>query len=346
MTKVFSHEHLITLEHLADRIIPILSKLLFRRPMSLKILKRLLRIANPFSDEDDLERIANFLSNTNKTQAENWFELKQWMSKGDEACVLTICQDHMGRGEVPIPYRQQVREVCDLIDKGEPIRLFLHLDPRMPNMMGNFWEFQSYISGIKMYPYMGHFPYDINLNPLWRRCEKFGYPVIWHCSPTNINWYGGKDIDKILKKSLFPLIHTKNNNKHKSTNFSNPLGIIKVAKSTPNINHIIAHLGGKEEVEKWVDGKDSFTKTIIEACIDLPNVYVDTSFTVHNEKMFDAVLQILKIVPEHKIIWGTDFYMNKSVADMKNYVIDFRNYIGDDKFNRISSNMSKLINLK
>lgn len=342
MKLIFAHEHLINITHVGDKIIPVLAKLIYRTTPR-KIFRKILHNIIFWTDKDELDRIANMLENMGKTQEENWNELKTWMSKGDEAWILTIDQEFMERGKVPTPYRQQIKEVCDLIDKGEPIKLFVHIDPRRSDFMSLIKEFQEYICGIKMYPYMGYFPYDIRLNPLWRKCESEKWPVIWHCSPTNINWYGGKDIDKILKHSMFPLIHKKNNNKHKSTNFSNPKGIIEVAKITPNVDHVIAHLGGGEEVERWLNGeKETFTEEIIFGCEEYENIYTDTAFTCYNKKMFEAARVILKRIPK-KVIFGTDFSMNKSVAYMKNYVVDFRKYLGDKLFYQMSKNASKLV---
>lgn len=341
-TKIFGHEHLVIIGHCADGIIPILAKLLAWAGFRKRLIK-LLRNIMFWSDTDDLDRAANFLLSAGKTAKELFKELKSYGNAGDEYVIITIDQEFMGRGDVPIPYRKQIQDVCDMIDAGEPIKLFVHIDPRRKNYMALIYEFQNYISGIKMYNYMGYFPYDIRLQPLWRKCAKMGWPVVFHCSRGNINWYGGKDIDNILKHSLFPLLETGKSNKEKSMNFSNPKGMIMVARDNPDVNFIIEHLAGKEDAEAyWRGEKGTWTEEVVDAAEELDNLYIGTSFTTYTKPMFLLVKQLIKRIPT-KLIWGTDFNVNKSVAGLDTYVIDMRRELGDDDFYLIANNMRPLL---
>lgn len=340
--KIFGHEHLVTLDDIAQGIIPVVAKLLHKAGFRESLAKTLRKVFF-WSDTDDLDRIANFLLSVGLSRKDLFKRLKTFGNTGDEYVIITIDQEFMGRGKVPKSYRQQILEVTELIDAGEPIKLVVHIDPRRKNYMGLLYEFENYISGVKMYNYMGYFPYDIRLQPLWKKCAKKKWFVVFHCSPGNINWYGGKDIDMLLKHSKYPLYKTGKSNKEKSKNFGNPLGMINVAIDNPKVNFIIEHLGGKEEAEKyWRGEKDTWTELLIEAATENPNIYLGTSFTTYTKPMQMLVGQVLKRLPK-QLIWGCDYNVCESEAFVTDYTQELRKEIGDENFYMIANNIRKLL---
>ena len=50
-------------------------------------------------------------------------------------------------------------------------------------------------AGIKIYPALGYYPFDIDLLPLWRFCADRGIPIMTHCIKGTIFWRGMKEWD-------------------------------------------------------------------------------------------------------------------------------------------------------
>jgi len=351
---IVGHEHIITAENLGKNVIPILSRIILK-DLPRKVIIKILRTLNPCTHKDDLDRIANFIINLGKTQEENFKELKSYYPIGTEFNILTIDQTYMGAGELITPFEDQIQEVVNLIKYDEKIKMFLHIDCRRPQYIDLINRYGNKISGFKVYNYMGTFPYDINYEPMYHYAAKKNKPIIFHCSRGNINFYRGKDIDKRLRASHYSLFKTKNNKRDKSSNFNNPLGLIEVARKNPNVNFDIAHMGGVDEIKKFIDDNEinilfnpiletkpiseySWTYQILKACITLPNLFTDTSFSCYTEEFQLLIKALFKHDTLcHKILYGTDFHMNKSVAYMKNYVEDFVNVVGQTIFYKMTT---------
>lgn len=336
------HCHLLTYGDFANGIVPILAKVLYHSTPRNKFIKAMRLLARGL-DNDDIERIANLLDLFGETTEGQFKKLKQLDPPGTTYCVITIDQQYMGRGNVPTPYHHQIAKVCRLIDKGEPIKLFVHIDPRREDYLKLLTIYREYISGVKQYNYMGYFPYDPLLDSLYHQCELHNWPVVFHCSPHNINWYGGKDINNRLRSSIFPLYKTRNTPKYKSMNFSNPSGMINVALRHPNVNFIVEHLGGKSEAEAYWRGEEgTWTGLLAYAAETLDNLYLGTSYTTYSKAMYLLIGQLYNRIP-NKLIWGRDFPVSKMVSGLHQTTIELRKEIGEAQFLHIANNINKLI---
>lgn len=366
MSKVFCHEHLLLFKDVGKKVIPVIGKLV-GKTVSRKILVFILQITNPRTHKDDIERYANFITAMFKTREELWKELKTYGEEDDEYCILTIDQEFMGAGEIPYPYEKQIQDIVDLIKKGEKIKLFVHIDCRRPFYTNILERYKKYISGLKFYNYMGTFPYDPGYNAAYKMAEENSWPCLFHCSRQNINWYRNNDIDTRLRQSHYVLYNsdTHISNKEKSMNFSNPQGFIEIANERPNNNIWIAHMGGYEEMDKFIENNEidilfnlklqtksdreySFTFQILKAIIENKhkNIWTDTSFTFMEEKYYNILRQLMKHpILSERILFGTDFPVNKTVADMKAYINSLKKAIGIFNFDHISiRNPKKLFN--
>jgi len=342
-----NHGHTITIKNVGSELIPVITRLA-RRVVPRTYLSKILRLLNPFSKKDDLERIANLLDTLGKTQEQI---LKSWLSKLDknsEVSILTIDQEFMGAGNVEQPYDSQIKEVVQLIDRGYPIRLYLHIDCRRKNYMQLVKKYEKYIFGFKIYPLMGVFPYDPRYDELYEYANENSMPIIYHCSRTNINYYRGRDIDSILKSSHYPLEHTKNNNKNKSMNFCNILGIIEVAEKYKNVTVIVAHFCAAEEIDRYMDGDvNSWCFKLLSAIESrkIKNIKIDTSFAFYKEKYQKLLFRLMCITTFRKVfIWGSDYSMNLAVADMSSYTKQFKKVIGDVLWEQLFLNSNELRN--
>jgi len=124
-------------------------------------------------------------------------------------------------------------------------------------------------------------------------------------------------------------------------------------------------LGGEIELKKFIKNNEikvllnpiletkpveqySWTYQILKACIDLPNVYVDTSFSCYKPEYHLLIKVLLNHnILSNKIIYGTDFHLNKTVAGMKNYIDDFIKVIGKQNFLKIAEeNSDKFFKIK
>jgi len=352
MVKTFGHEHLIVYGDTAKHVVPILNRIVGRK-LGRWIVVKLLCIANPSTHKDDIERLANLIMAMSKTRKELFAELEGYGGDKDLFQILTIDQSYMGAGKTPTEYEDQIIEIVNLIKEGKRIKMYLHIDCRRNCYIDLLNKYKKYISGLKFYNYMGTFPYDINYNPAYHFAKENNLTCIFHCSRGNINYYRGKDIDRRLNDSHYALYKTRSTNKEKSMNFSNPQGMLDVARDT-GVEVQIAHLGGYEEFDKFITDKEyevlfnktkqtkpdymySFSFQILKGCIELENVYTDTSFTCY-KPLYHEMVRLLMLHPilKHKIRFGTDFPVNKTVAEMKNYLEDFKRGIGTINFDYIS----------
>ncbi len=87
--------------------------------------------------------------------------------------------------------------------------------------------------------------------------------------------------------------------------FSNPHRIAKVAKDFPRLNIIAAHFGG------WGEWDNAFS------CLNLPNVYFDTSSTMGFDTS-DAAKRAFSAYDASHIFFATDFPMWDHIQELEN----------------------------
>lgn len=312
--------HALEVDNLPDDMIKYLPSWAERFVENSRLLPIILRVCNPFSRKSELDFYGNYLrfqrmsidKKVNK-HLEKLYEIEgEWVGVN----ILTVDFEYMKRGKVKRDLINQIDEALRIKEShvDDLINVFMGIDPRRPNLIELVSKYIDRVDGFKLYCYNGFFPYDDRLDEFYQLASDNNKPIIFHCSDTNINYYGGKDIDELLVKSKFPVLPNRKGNKELSTNFCNPLGYVRVARSFPELKVIIAHWGGND----MLNGDMFFTNTITAAITALDNVFVDTSFFMNDNKAVNFIVNIINDNPKliDKIFIATDFFMSETVANM------------------------------
>ena len=134
-----------------------------------------LNLLNPVTSNDQFRRYRKIIEiGRYKSQKEIFEECRKFYPVNSKFVIVSMDMEYMNAGKVPRPYMDQLRELAGL-KKIYPdfVLPFVHLDPRRPGMMDILktcveeWAF----SGIKIYPSVGYFPYDVRLRPMYAYAE-------------------------------------------------------------------------------------------------------------------------------------------------------------------------------
>lgn len=325
---IVGHEHIMDEKCIGDNFLGIkwLQKLINKHTYPFI---KLLNFVSNIIDKDALSRVSNFITNENKTQLQNLTELKKYYPDDTKFVILTINMHGMKAGKVTKSYRQQLEEVIELKKSGEPIFVFYHLEPTMSDCLDLLYEYSEYIDGIKVYPLMGHFPYHDNLLKGYEWCSENNKPVVIHTSPLNdIYFRDKKELKTRLKDSKFPLYNTKiplfgNKKKYMCVNFVNPKGFEYIIKKYPSVNFDLAHIAGEDEIKKHISGKVSNSTEILLMIKKYENAFTDISYSFNSQEMRDYLKTLLENDEiKSKLLYGTDYYMNKMVIDKQEEYYD------------------------
>jgi predicted TIM-barrel fold metal-dependent hydrolase len=310
------------------------------------ILSRLLTTLNPFSNKDKFDRYVKFL-NISKLggQKEIFNECKKFYPEGTKFVILPMDMAFMGAGRVPREYERQIDELAILSKEDDSIIPFIHVDPRRKGMFDLFQKaIEEYgFKGMKLYPPLGVFPYDISLFPFYTYCSRNNIPVISHGSPFNPVHFKGKrkDLLELLEKSQ-GYIDTKGKSEGELCSyFTHPKNYENILREFPNLRICIAHFGSEYYWDKFINdpGDDESWFTIIRKMIaKYPNFFTDISFTMENKSYWDT-LKVLLVSDESinkKILFGSDFYMVETEATEREFSIGLRAHLGEDLFKLIS----------
>jgi len=160
----------------------------------------LLKIMIP-GDFDFLERYANFIlhaydteKNKTKTQEDVFKELQSYYPIGTKFVVLSMDMNYMvncNERDEQTKYDEQLDELKALKQNKDYEGLifpFIHADPRrmakdknyLPKLKDDIEA--GLFSGIKIYPALGYFPFDIRLKPVYDLAVKYNLPITTHCS--------------------------------------------------------------------------------------------------------------------------------------------------------------------
>lgn len=311
------------------------------------VLKNILKEANPFSDNDKLNRLVQFIeSNRNKNWRSKFFAWKkegQW-SERTKIVVLTVNMAHMGCG---MP-KKTFGEACEELERlrqdfPDIIIPFLHYDCRCAYS----WDlFQKYVvngdwAGVKLYSSMGTFPDDPLYDRMYEQLQIVGKPVIAHCTYSNPIHFLGEEAD--LEMLLGTRYDEKASRKQNCDKFTNPRNIFNVARRYPNILFDLAHLGGINEWKYWYENpydENGLVYIILEGMKELPNVYGDISFSANHPESYHIFSKLYNhddyTFLKDRLLFGTDWDMTKSEVNLKQWSDGFRYAIGESVFNQIA----------
>ena len=348
------HCHVFTIKYLPKHYIGwYFPTTLARKKWIAKLLFKLVRKYAP--------RMAGFIYSALKKEQKNIFnELKGYYPKSAKFCPLTVDFDFMGAGKSECDYLKQLEDVSDLksyyekkgIDSFLP---FVCADPRRANLLELIKTYieEHKFSGIKLYPALGFFPDDERLDSIYAYAEKYQIPITTHCIPKNKNHFRYKPTKKMIEKAKnrFDFYNPKDSRKsyHFAKYLNHPDNYNFVLEKFPKLKINLAHFGGNEEWNKYLDVYDeNFKKDrnwysiIRKMLIKYENVYTDISFTVYDEALYPLLRNVLKTPnTKEKVLFGSDFYMLQKDYSERRFGIDVRGYLDDQDFWLISETNPK-----
>lgn len=344
--KLDIHTHAFTADDLGGNYIKVINTWLERRIEKSWLLRLCLRLLNPFSSSDKLEYTANFLREQAKSTEQKVKELFQFINhryKGEDwgLNILTVDFDYMKRGTPKRKFEAQLKAA--LAEKyrdsyrREHVKVYMGIDPRRHDLYSLIAKYINQIDGFKLYCYNGFFPYDERLNLFYQICESHKKPVLFHCSDTNINYYGGSDIKELLKKSKFILLsdRKRTSNKDLSTNFCNPAGYGEVISKYPNVKFIIAHWGGTP----------LFSNYVTNLALRYENCFIDFSFFAYDKQNQNFILDLFHKLPslKEKVLFGSDTPMIE-IEGGKGLIYDMDKVLIPETWEKVTTNWEKLYN--
>ncbi|MBN1415678.1 MAG: amidohydrolase family protein [Bacteroidales bacterium] len=311
-----------------------------------RVIGRILNYLNPFSSDDLFDRYVRFVKIGRLESQQKIFELcRKFYPVNSKFFVLSMDMEYMGAGKVPRSYADQLRELAEMKTAyPDLIFPFVHVDPRRPGMMElvkkcfEEWGF----TGIKIYPSLGYFPYDDDLDPVYHYAQNNNLPVIAHASPYNPVHYKGskRKLKALLAKAKTEIDLSSNKRKKLCSNFAHPDNYKLVFEKFPNLRICLAHFGSDYFWQKFLDEPDctgNWFTLIRERISEYPNLYTDISFTLHNKEFF-PLLKVLMAEPllKKRILLGSDYYMVETKTNERRFGIELRALLGEEGFKIIS----------
>jgi predicted TIM-barrel fold metal-dependent hydrolase len=341
------HVHIFNFYHVPDRYLPLSLVRILARIKNLRPLASFLNKLNPFSDNDIFNRYLNFLNNgLHKSQAEILDNLLGYYPSSANFVVLSVDMTYMGAGIPYVSYENQLEELAAIWINpvySKRIYPFIFADPRRPNIMEMLKKYIDLgFKGIKIYPAMGCFPFDDKYDPIFRLAVERNIPVLTHCSPyganTRIRIEDLPEINPVTKEHL-----TWKKNFKRYDQFGDPDNYRKVLEKYPNLKICFGHFGGFEEMNRYLDAptkadkKKSWFHKIKELMAEYQNVYADISFLDVKMKVVPLInIAMTSEVHKSRILFGTDFYMDKIAGSERRYSIYLRESLGEENFKRIA----------
>ncbi len=340
------HIHTFKEEDIPRKFLPLgLVRILATRE-GFALVGRVLNYLNPFTTNDQYDRYVNFVrAGRLKSQRKIFEECRQFYPVNSKFVVLTMDMAFMRAGKVPRPYEEQLKELADLKEYYPDFILpFVHIDPRRPEYMSLLkkcveeWGFK----GIKLYPPLGIFPYDNQLDPVYEYAIEKKLPIIAHGSPYNPVHFKGsiKELKMLLSKAKTNIDLSSENRKKLCSNFTHPENYKLVFAKYPDLKICLAHFGSAHFWDKFLDKPNelgNWLNIIREMMLNYPGLYTDVSFTMYN-KEFHPLLTVLLTDPNisDRILFGSDFYMNYVEAQERRFSIELRAAIGETNWKTIT----------
>ncbi len=340
------HCHIFTIQYLPKKFIGwYLPTTLVKKKWIAKLLMKLVRRFAP--------RIAGFVySALKKDQKDIFNELRGYYPKETKFCPLTVDFDYMNAGKAEHNFLKQLDDVADLKryyeSKGLNVFLpFICADPRRVDIFDLVKKYieEEGFAGIKLYPALGFFPDDYRLDEVYAYAEEHQIPITTHCIPKNKNHFRYRPTKEMVAKAKERFSEFYNDKDARSSYdfakyLNHPKNYEYVLQKFPKLKINLAHFGGNEEWDKYLDVPDeNFEKDrnwysiIRKMMIKYENVYADISFTVYDQRLYPALRNVLK-TPKAKdrVLFGSDFYMLQKDYSERRFGLDVRGYIDDEAF--------------
>lgn len=344
-----AHAHIFNVKCAPDRFygFPV-ARFFSHVPGAARRLARWLRMINPFSNQDMLERYAKMIEvGAEKTQRNIFVQLLEYYQAYPNAKIvaLTLDMDYMGAGTAVNNYVTQLNEVADLKAQfPDQLIAFFCVDPRRPDVLALLKEYVEHrgFTGIKLYPALGFFPFDQALLPVYEYAIEKNLPILTHCDVGGIYYRGPLSGEHLAPASLNPQVPRRNfvphaeakRNKFKDF-FSDPRNFedVLTLPQFAELKICLAHYGGSEMIEGKAKTltNHNWYQAIRQMIQTYSQVYTDISYTLHHTHdavRVPVVNDIRHPQLRNKILFGTDYYMTVREKDEPTLVEDFKNKYG------------------
>ncbi|MEB2777464.1 amidohydrolase family protein [Algoriphagus sp. D3-2-R+10] len=307
-----------------------------------------MKIINPFSREDQLSRLAAMVDiGIERNQKEIFQKLLSVYQKFENPRIvaLTMDMDYMGGGDAIDDFITQTKTVAEIKTQfPDQLIAFYGVDPRRPNAFDLLKEnVENYgFTGIKLYPALGFFPFDKRLRKVYEYAIEKSLPIMTHADIGGIFYRGNLKSEHLLPLSINPIAPTRSFTEHMGLKksefkdfFSDPQNFEEVLQMPDfrDLKVCFAHYGGGEMIDGVENASPTGTNwynTIKRLLLEYPNTYTDVSYTLHhsNKKIVSKVLNDIRDPKlNHKILFGTDYYMTSKVKEEESLIAEFiKNY--------------------
>jgi predicted TIM-barrel fold metal-dependent hydrolase len=307
---------------------------------------QLLNNLNRRSNDDLFDRYASFINQGIDVNQEDILRaLMGFYPETTKFIILTMDMEYMNAGDPKNSYIKQLDEIVALLGTfGNRIIPFVFADPRRKNLLDFV---KSYIDkgfkGIKIYPPLGYFPFEKRLFPVYEYAIEYQIPIMTHCSKGGV-------YTRERKKSL-PKVHPITgedliwkNRKEYTDQFTDPDNFEYLLKEYNDLKICFGHFGGINELRKFRDSTDkktwesSWFNKIKKLLREYPNTYADVSYTLSDLSLIPLInITLLSKEYSTRILFGTDFYMNKLEGNEFKFTIELRNALGEQNFQLIAA---------
>ncbi|MEL6192908.1 MAG: hypothetical protein AAFR66_12700, partial [Bacteroidota bacterium] len=168
------------------------------RTLVLLLLRRVISINE--HTKSYLNRLTHMGSFASMDKQEDLFnQLRKLYPNDTQFVVLAMDMEYMGAGGMPASYKEQLAELLDVRNKHpEQLIPFICVDPRRftdePNFLQEVKDYlQNGFHGIKLYPALGFYPFDLRMLPLYHYAQAHNIPIMTHCVRGTIHYRGKKE---------------------------------------------------------------------------------------------------------------------------------------------------------
>ncbi|MBA4853256.1 amidohydrolase family protein [Emticicia sp. BO119] len=289
--------------------------------------------------------------------------------------ILTMNFDYMTQKGSSGLFETQLAMIKDLKRKYPDVCLpFLGIDPRMEehgveliSYLHSYFNKTNYSGfvGLKLYPSLGFYPFNPQLEKVYSFAEEHSIPMMTHCTPDGAYYADSKvpeslqipvsfnyltqysDLPDGVFEAIQELRQTIMHNLDKKPAdfcdfFLHPLNYWDVLDKFPKLKICLAHCGGEETIvggnkgttaERWYQNvKEIVTRKAFA------NTYADVSFVLYRDDVIEAIRKDMDANPllSQKLLFGTDFFMTTRYVKEFDLVENFRKKIGETYWHQLA----------
>ena len=175
------HTHIFTIDHVPERFLPLMLVRWLARNRGGEMFARILNAVNPWSKRDFLDRYAAFVRQGNNAKQGCILDaLMDFYPNDTRFVILTMDMEYMKAGEPRESFTSQLDDIVTLISRHKDrLYPFVFADPRRPGVLNLVKKYiDKGFKGIKIYPPLGYFPTDPDLEPVIKYAIEHKLPVM------------------------------------------------------------------------------------------------------------------------------------------------------------------------